>query len=74
MYFLVLGTDKPVEKEAPKPKPRKLTRDEMLALRAEVRRCEERLQKIEDMRGKLVSRPLGGSPISEMAHASHPST
>jgi ATP-binding cassette subfamily F protein 3 len=53
---MLLGTDKLVEKEAPKPKARRLTRDEMLALRAEVRRCEERLQKIEDMRGKLATK------------------
>jgi ATP-binding cassette subfamily F protein 3 len=52
---MLLGVDKPAEKEA-KPKPRKLTRDEILALRAEVRRCEERLAKIEEMRGRLATK------------------
>ncbi|MDZ4088716.1 MAG: ABC-F family ATP-binding cassette domain-containing protein [Tabrizicola sp.] len=41
---------KPVEK---KPKP---SRDEMLALKAEVRKCEERLGKLNDMRDKLAKK------------------
>ncbi|MBL9074992.1 ABC-F family ATP-binding cassette domain-containing protein [Tabrizicola sp.] len=39
---------KPVEK------PRKASRDEMLALKAEVRRCEDRLGKLNEMRDKLA--------------------
>lgn len=41
---------KPVEK---KPKP---SRDEMLALKAEVRKCEDRLSKLNDMRDKLAKK------------------
>lgn len=41
---------KPVEK---KPKP---SRDELLALKAEVRKCEDRLQKLNDMRDKLAKK------------------
>lgn len=41
---------KPVEK---KPKP---SRDEMLALKAEVRKCEDRLGKLNDMRDKLAKK------------------
>ena len=41
---------KPVEK---KPKP---SRDEMLALKAEVRKCEDRLAKLNDMRDKLAKK------------------
>ncbi|WP_374426471.1 ABC-F family ATP-binding cassette domain-containing protein [Tabrizicola sp.] len=41
---------KPVEK---KPKP---SRDEMLALKAEVRKCEDRLEKLNDMRDKLAKK------------------
>ena len=41
---------KPVEKRA------KPSRDEMLALKAEVRKCEDRLQKLNDMRDKLAKK------------------
>lgn len=41
---------KPVEK---KPKP---SRDEMLALKAEVRKCEDRLEKLNDMSDKLAKK------------------
>ncbi|MFN3825931.1 MAG: ABC-F family ATP-binding cassette domain-containing protein [Pseudorhodobacter sp.] len=43
------------QKPAP-PKPRKASRDELLALRAEVRKCEERLSKLNDMRDKLAKK------------------
>jgi ATP-binding cassette subfamily F protein 3 len=38
------------------PKPHKATRDEILALRAEVRKCEERLTKLNDMRDRLAKK------------------
>jgi len=53
---MLLGTDRPVEKEAARPKPRKMTRDEMMALRAELRKCEERLARIEEMRDRLAKK------------------
>jgi len=37
-------------------KPKKASRDEVLALRAEVRKCEDRLAKINDMRDKLAAK------------------
>ncbi len=37
-------------------KPKKASRDEILALRAEVRKCEDRLAKINDMRDKLAKK------------------
>ena len=45
--------------EAQKPakvveKPKKASREEVLALKAELRKCEERVAKIEDMRSKLA--------------------
>ena len=42
-------------KEAAKPveKPRKAGRDEVLALRSEVRKCEDRLAKLAEMRARL---------------------
>ena len=43
-------TDKPAKK------PRAWSRDEVLALRAEVRKCEARVEKIEEMRDKLSAR------------------
>ncbi len=39
---------KPIEK------PKKASRDEMLALKAEVRKCEDRLEKLNEMRDKLA--------------------
>ncbi|MGL6210581.1 MAG: ABC-F family ATP-binding cassette domain-containing protein [Paracoccaceae bacterium] len=45
-------------KIAPQPiaKPKKISRDEILALRAEVRKSEERLAKLNDMRDKLAKK------------------
>ncbi|WP_431299676.1 ABC-F family ATP-binding cassette domain-containing protein [Tabrizicola sp. BL-A-41-H6] len=37
-------------------KPKKASRDEVLALKAEVRKCEERLAKLNDMRDKLAKK------------------
>ena len=42
--------EKPVEKKP------KATRDEILALKAEVRKCEDRLAKLNDMRDKLAKK------------------
>ncbi|MBR9765804.1 MAG: ABC-F family ATP-binding cassette domain-containing protein [Rhodobacteraceae bacterium] len=50
---LLLTPDKPVKTEAPKPKPKKPSRDQVLALRGDVRKCEERVRKLEDMADKL---------------------
>lgn len=49
----VKKTDK---KAATKPKPKRPSRDQVLALRAEVRKCEARMAKIEDMRDKLAKK------------------
>ena len=48
--------ERPAGKDGGRPAPRKATREEVLALRAELRRCEERLARIEEMRGKLATR------------------
>jgi ATP-binding cassette subfamily F protein 3 len=53
---------KPVEK------PKKASRDEILSLRAEVRRCEERLEKLNDMRDRLA-RKLADPALYETARA-----
>jgi ATP-binding cassette, subfamily F, member 3 len=37
-------------------KPKKANRDEVMALRADVRKCEERLTKLNDMRDKLAKK------------------
>ena len=54
---MLLAGDEP-EKPAAKPveKPKKASRDEVLALKAEVRKCEERLSKLNDMRDKLAKK------------------
>ncbi|EYD74109.1 ABC transporter ATP-binding protein uup [Rubellimicrobium mesophilum DSM 19309] len=53
---MLLAGDKPAEKVPERPKPLRPSRDAILALRAEVRRCEDRLAKINDMRDKLASK------------------
>ena len=52
---LLLSSDKPAKAEKPKPKPR-ASRDQILELRSEVRKCEARVEKIEDMREKLATK------------------
>ncbi|MWD29264.1 ATP-binding cassette domain-containing protein [Aquicoccus sp. SCR17] len=53
---LLLTPDKPKKPAAEKPKPKRASRDEILALRAEVRKCEERVGKLNDMRDKLAKK------------------
>ena len=53
----LLSTEKPTTQKSPsKPKPRRASRDEILALRSEVRKCETRLEKINAMRDKLAEK------------------
>ena len=52
----LLNQNKPTEgaeKKKEKPKPKRASRDQILALRAEVRKCEERLKKLQEMADKL---------------------
>ncbi len=54
---MLLSVDKPAEKEKPAaPKAPKPSREAILALRAEVRKCEERVNKINEMRDKLAKK------------------
>lgn len=54
---LLLSTDKPAKPAAaPAPKPKRPGRDAILALRAEARKCEERVEKLAEMRDKLDAR------------------
>jgi ATP-binding cassette subfamily F protein 3 len=53
---LLLTPDRPAAKAPESPKAPKPSRDALLALRAEVRRCEDRVRKVEEMRGKLAAR------------------
>jgi len=54
---LLLAGDDDI-KPTPKPveKPRKASRDDILALRAEVRKCEDRIAKLEEMHAKLSAK------------------
>lgn len=53
----LLSGDKPTPKApSDKPKVKKSSRDEILALRAEVRKCEGRLEKLMDMHEKLSAK------------------
>ncbi|MFU8883691.1 MAG: ABC-F family ATP-binding cassette domain-containing protein [Rhodobacterales bacterium] len=44
------------DKDKPKPAPQKASRDQILALRAEVRKCEERVKKLNEMGDKLAKK------------------
>ena len=53
----LLGSEKPAAQQAPKkPKPKRASRDEILTLRSEVRKCEARLEKLNEMRDKLAEK------------------
>lgn len=52
---LLLARDRPKPK-VEKPRPRRSSRDAILALRAEVRKCEERVEKLTDMHDKLSAK------------------
>ncbi len=53
---MLLTVEKPIEKTAEKPKAVKPTREVVMALRADARKCEERIDKINDMRDKLAAK------------------
>ncbi len=53
---LLAGEDDAKPQKPAAPKPRRATRDEVLALRAEVRKCEDRLAKLNDMRDRLAKK------------------
>ena len=54
---MLLAVDKPANKNKPAPvKPARPSRDEVLALKAEVRKGEERVNKINEMRDKLAKK------------------
>lgn len=55
----LLGGDrekKKQESKSPKHKPKRASRDEILAMKAELRKCEVRLEKLNDMRDKLSNK------------------
>ncbi|MEY1555265.1 ABC-F family ATP-binding cassette domain-containing protein [Yoonia sp. R2331] len=53
---MLLTPDKPAPKDKPKPVKPKATRDQILALKSDVRKAEERVTKISDMRDKLAKK------------------
>jgi ATP-binding cassette, subfamily F, member 3 len=53
---LLAGEDDAKAPVKPVEKPKKASRDEILALKAEVRKCEDRLDKLNDMRDKLAKK------------------
>lgn len=52
----LLTGDKPIRKAEDKPKPKRTSRDEILVLRTEVRKCEDRVEKLMDMHEKLSAK------------------
>ncbi|WP_434612783.1 ABC-F family ATP-binding cassette domain-containing protein [Tabrizicola sp. M-4] len=54
--MLLSGEDEVKNAAKPIEKTKKIGRDEILSLRAEVRKCEERIAKLEEMHGKLSAK------------------
>ncbi|WP_371224053.1 ABC-F family ATP-binding cassette domain-containing protein [Roseovarius sp. 2305UL8-3] len=52
----LLAGDKPAKTSKPKPARKRLSRDEILTLRQEVRKCEDRVNKLNDMRDKVADK------------------
>ncbi|MFK7875297.1 MAG: ABC-F family ATP-binding cassette domain-containing protein [Paracoccaceae bacterium] len=52
----LLATPAKPKKDQDKPKAKKPSRDAILALRSELRKCESRVEKLDDMRTKLASK------------------
>jgi ATP-binding cassette, subfamily F, member 3 len=53
---LLAGDDEAKPAAKPVEKPKKASREDMLALKAEVRKCEERLSKLNEMRDRLAKK------------------
>ncbi|WP_170750822.1 ABC-F family ATP-binding cassette domain-containing protein [Ruegeria lacuscaerulensis] len=53
---LLLARDKPVKEKPAAAKPKRPSRDAMLALRADLRKCEDRIEKLTDMHEKLSAK------------------
>ncbi|WP_299356326.1 ABC-F family ATP-binding cassette domain-containing protein [uncultured Shimia sp.] len=61
---MLLTADRPAGKSKPKPAAKRATRDEVLALKAEVRKCEQRVEKLNEMSDKLAKK-LADSSLYE---------
>ncbi len=53
--FLLASDTKPA-REKPSPKPKRASRDEIATLRSELRKCETRIAKLEEMRDRLAQK------------------
>lgn len=53
---MLLSRDKPVKVKPQTAKPKRPSREAMLALRADLRKCEERIEKLTDMHDKLSAK------------------
>jgi ATP-binding cassette subfamily F protein 3 len=65
---LLLSGDGPAKADKPKAPAKKLDRDALIVLRTEVRKCEARVQKLDDMRTKLA-RKLADPALYERERA-----
>ncbi|MEX0306895.1 MAG: ABC-F family ATP-binding cassette domain-containing protein [Ruegeria sp.] len=53
---LLLARDKPAKEKSQAAKPKRLSRETVLALRADLRKCEDRVEKLTDMHDKLSAK------------------
>jgi len=52
----LLTPDAPAREDKPKAEKRRVSREEVNALRSDLKKCEQRVEKLEEMRGKLASK------------------
>ena len=52
----MLTKDTPERSKKPKAAPKRASRDQLLAMKADVRKCEERVGKLNEMRDKLAKK------------------
>jgi ATP-binding cassette subfamily F protein 3 len=53
---MLLSSDKPAPKDKPAPPRKTYTREALMALRSDVRKCEDRLEKLNQMRDRLAAK------------------
>ncbi|OIQ69601.1 putative ABC transporter ATP-binding protein YheS [mine drainage metagenome] len=61
---LLLGGDEPAKEKVKVEKPKRASREDILVLKAEVRKCEERIGKLNEMRDRLAKK-LADPPLYE---------
>jgi len=54
--MLLTSSDAPAREDKPRPQKRRVSRDEVASLKSDVKKCEQRVEKLEEMRTKLAKK------------------